>query len=185
MLYILRANKVSREATLVNFMPYSKKVLQAFKNPKHCGKIKNPDGIGKVGNIYCGDVMWLYIKIGQNKKKQEIIKDVRFETFGCIAAIASSNIIAGMVKGKTIEYALKLTKDRALEQLGGLPPIKVHCSVLAVDALKEAIYDYLRKNKKEIPKDLQKRHVELEKERKAIEKKYKAWVKKEEQLRNA
>ncbi len=165
-------------------MPYSKKVLQAFKNPKHYGKIKNLDGLGKVGNKYCGDVMWLYVKIGKNKNKQEIIKDIKFETFGCIAAIASSNIIADMVKGKKIEQALKLTKDEALEQLGGLPPIKVHCSVLAVDALKEAIYDYLKTNKKEIPLKLEKRHQVLEKERKAIEKKYKNWIKKEEELHN-
>lgn len=165
-------------------MPYSKKVLEAFKNPKHCGKIKNPDGIGKVGNKYCGDVMWLYIKVGKNKKKQEIIKDIKFKTFGCVAAIASSNIIAQMIKGKTIEKALSLTKNQALEELGGLPPIKVHCSVLAVDAFKEAIFNYLKNNNKDIPLELKKRHEVLEKERKEIENKYKDWVQKEEQMRN-
>ena len=121
---------------------YTPKVMEAFKNPHNYGRIKNADGIGKVGNPVCGDVMWLYIKVAQNKKNEEIIKDIKFETFGCVAAISTSSIITDLVKGKTIKEALKVTKDNIVESLGGLPKIKYHCSVLAVDALKEAIKDY-------------------------------------------
>ena len=121
--------------------------METFKNPHNYGKIKNADGIGKVGNIVCGDVMWLYIKIGKNSKKEEVIKDIKFETFGCVAAISTSSIITDLVKGKTIKEALKITKDNIIESLGGLPKIKYHCSVLAVDALVEAIRDYREKNK--------------------------------------
>lgn len=165
-------------------MAYSKKVIETFKNPRNYGKIKNYDGLGKVGNFVCGDVMWLYIKITQNKKKEDVIKDISFETFGCIAALASSSIITDLVKGKTIEQALKITKQEILDKLGGLPPVKIHCSVLAIDALHEAIYDYLQKNKKKISSNLEKRHKELEKEKKQVEKKYSSWIKKEEEFHN-
>ncbi len=121
---------------------YTEKVMETFKNPHNYGRIKNADGIGKVGNPVCGDVMWLYIKVAQNKKKEDFIKDIKFETFGCVAAISTSSIITDLVKGKTIKDALKVTKDNIVESLGGLPKIKYHCSVLAVDALKEAIKDY-------------------------------------------
>ncbi|MCX6737947.1 MAG: iron-sulfur cluster assembly scaffold protein, partial [Candidatus Parcubacteria bacterium] len=144
-------------------MAYSKKVIETFKNPRNYGKIKNYDGLGKVGNFVCGDVMWLYIKTKQNKDGEDVIKDISFETFGCIAALASSSIVTDLVKGKTIEQALKITKQEILDKLGGLPPIKIHCSVLAIDALHEAIYDYLKKNKKKISSNLEKRHKELEK----------------------
>ena len=90
---------------------YTPKVMEAFKNPHNYGKIKNADGIGKVGNIVCGDVMWLYIKIAKNAKKEEIIKDVKFETFGCVAAISTSSTITDLAKGKTIKQALKIEKD--------------------------------------------------------------------------
>ena len=154
---------------------YTKKVLEIFKNPHNYGKIKNADGIGKVGNIICGDVMWLYIKVVKNKKGEDFIKDIKFETFGCVAAISTSSIITDLVKGKTIKEALKITKDNVIESLGGLPKIKYHCSVLAVDALIEAIYDYFSKNKKEISVDLKKKHEKIQKEKDIIEKRYKAW----------
>ena len=163
---------------------YTKKVLETFKNPHNYGKIKNADGIGKVGNIICGDVMWLYVKVAQNKKGDEIIKDIKFETFGCVAAISTSSIITDLVKGKTIKEALKITKDNIIESLGGLPKIKYHCSVLAIDAFTEAIYDYFLKNlpagrqgKKDIPLELQKRHEAIEKSKKVIEERYKEWAK--------
>jgi len=159
---------------------YNKKVLQHFKNPNNFGKIKNPDGRGLVGNIVCGDVMNLYIKIGKNKKGEEIIKDIKFETFGCVAAIATSSIITDLAKGKTINEAIKLDKDNIIETLEELPPVKIHCSVLAIDALNEAIYDYLSKNKKPIPKELQKHHQRIENEKKIIEKKYVDWLGTEE-----
>ena len=121
---------------------YTKKVLEIFKKPHNYGSIKNADGVGVVGNPTCGDVMKLYIKVSKNKKGQEIIKDIKFETFGCVAAIATSSIITDIVKGKTIKEAAKVTKDGIVKKLGGLPKIKFHCSVLAVDALKAAIKDY-------------------------------------------
>ena len=152
---------------------YTKKVIEHFRNPHNYGKMKNPDGIGKVGNVICGDVMHLYIKVGKNKKEEGVVKDIRFETFGCAAAIATSSVITDLVKGKTLKKALEIEKDKIIKSLGTLPPIKVHCSVLAVDALSEAIYDYLSKNKKSIPRELQKRHQRIEKEKKEVEKRYK------------
>jgi nitrogen fixation NifU-like protein len=126
-------------------MPYSKKVIEAFKDPHNYGKLKNYDGLGKVGNPVCGDVLWLYIKVGKDNKGEETIKDISYETFGCVAAIASSTIITDLAKGKSISKALKLTREDILKQLGELPPIKIHCSVLAIDALREAINDYRSK----------------------------------------
>lgn len=161
---------------------YSKKVIQHFRNPHNYGKIKNPDGVGKVGNIVCGDVMWIYIKVGKRKNGEEFIKDIKFETFGCVAAIATSSMITDLAKGKTIKEALKITKDTIVNSLEGLPPIKLHCSVLATDALSEAIYDYLSKNKKKIPKELEERHKRIQQEKKIIEEKYKDWVRAEEEM---
>jgi len=116
--------------------------METFKNPHNYGKMENPDGVGKVGNPVCGDVMVLYIKVDKN----EVIKDVKFETFGCVAAISTSSIITDLVKGKTIKEALKVTKDNIVKSLGGLPKIKYHCSILAVDALHEAVKNYQKNN---------------------------------------
>ncbi|MDD3491399.1 MAG: iron-sulfur cluster assembly scaffold protein [Candidatus Pacebacteria bacterium] len=155
---------------------YNKKVLQHFKSPHNFGKIQNADGQGQVGNVVCGDVMNLYLKIGKNKKGEEIIEDVKFETYGCVAAIATSSIITDLAKGKTIKQAIGLNKDSIIDTLEELPAIKIHCSVLAIDALNEAIYNYLHKNKRDIPKELQKRHQRIEKEKQIIEKKYADWI---------
>ena len=130
----------------------------------------------------CGDVMWLYIKVDKDKKGREIIKDIKFETFGCVAAIATSSVITDLAKGKTLKEALKIDKQEIVKSLGGLPPIKIHCSVLAAGALSGAIYDYLSKNKKEIPKELEELHQRTEKERREIEEKYKEWTKLEEKM---
>jgi len=162
--------------------PYTKKVMKYFKNPRNFGRIKNPDGVGKVGNPICGDIMWLYIKMRKDKKGREIIKDIKFETFGCVAAIATSSVITDLAKGKTLKEAIKIDRRKIVKSLGGLPPIKIHCSVLAAGALSEAIYDYLSKKKKEIPKELQEKHRGLEREKKEIEKKYKEWIKIEEKM---
>ena len=162
---------------------YTKKVIEHFKNPHNMGRIKNPDGVGKVGNAVCGDVMWLYIKVGKNKKGREIIKDVKFETYGCVAAIATSSVITDLVKGKPIEEALKFNRQEIVKELGGLPPVKIHCSVLAADALYEAIYDYLKKQKREIPENLEKAHQRIEKEKKEIEERHKEWTELEEEIR--
>jgi len=155
---------------------YTSKVMETFRNPHNYGKIKNADGIGKVGNIVCGDVMWLYIKTS-NSKKGKIIKDIKFETFGCVAAISTSSMITDLAKGKTISEALAIKKDDIVKKLGGLPSIKYHCSVLAVDALTEAIYDYFSKNKESVPEDLQKKHKKIQKEKEIIEKRYEKWGK--------
>ena len=161
---------------------YTKKVIEHFKCPHNMGRMKNFDGLGKVGNIICGDVLWLYIKVGKDKKGKEIIKDISFETFGCVAALATSSVITDLAKGRTLEEAMKITKEDLIKKLGGLPRIKIHCSLLAVDALSEAIYDYLSKNKKEIPKGLEELHQRAEKERREIEEKYKEWTKLEEKM---
>ena len=116
---------------------YSEKVMQHFANPHNVGEILDADGIGKVGNPQCGDVMWLYIKV-----KDDIITDVKFKTFGCGAAIATSSMITDLAKGKSIEEAKKISRADVAENLGGLPPVKMHCSNLAADALREAIKDY-------------------------------------------
>jgi nitrogen fixation NifU-like protein len=133
---------------------YSKKVLKHFKNPHNLGKIRDADGVGEVGNLTCGDVMKLYIKVSKG-----VISKVKFETYGCAAAIATSSVITDLVKGKTIDEALAMTNKEVIDSLDGLPPIKIHCSLLSVDALNEAIYDYLTKNNKKIPEFLEKRHV--------------------------
>ena len=151
--------------------------METFKNPHNYGKIKNADGIGKVGNIVCGDVMWLYIKIAQNKKKEDFIKDIKFETFGCVAAISTSSMITDLAKGKTIKEALKITKDNIVKSLGGLPKVKYHCSILAIDALVEAIYDYFINNGMDIPNELRKKHEVIKKSKDIIEERYEKWEK--------
>ena len=125
---------------------YTKKTLNQFLKPKNRGKIKNPDGVGMVGNPVCGDLMKVYIKVGENKKKEETIKDIKFETLGCVAAVASSSITTELAKDKTLKEASKITKDEIVKGLGGLPKEKVHCSVLANQALKKAIDDYYSKS---------------------------------------
>jgi len=126
---------------------YSKKVMQHFENPKNVGVIKDADGFGEKGNIRCGDVMDIYIKVKEGK-----IKDIKFKTFGCVAAIASTSVLTEMVKGKTVKEAENITKTELVKELGELPPVKLHCSLLAVDALHKAIENYKDKvsgNKKE------------------------------------
>jgi len=121
---------------------YSKKVMDHFKNPHNVGEMENPDGVGHVGNPVCGDIMELYIKVNDG-----IIVDAKFKTFGCGAAIATSSIVTELVKGKNIKEALKISNKAVAEALDGLPPLKMHCSVLAEEALKSAIEDYLARQK--------------------------------------
>ncbi len=121
---------------------YNDKVLDIFANPKNVGEIKDADGVGTVGNASCGDIMQVYLKIDREKG---IITDAKFKTFGCAAAIASSSVATEMVKGKTIEEALKIRNADVVETLEGLPPQKIHCSVLAEEAIAEAIKDYQKK----------------------------------------
>lgn len=121
-------------------MLYSKKVMDHFSNPRNVGEIENADGVGEVGNATCGDIMKIYLKIDN-----DIITDVKFQTFGCGAAIATSSMATELIKGKPVEEALTLTNKAVIEALDGLPPVKVHCSVLAEEAVKAAIIDYYKK----------------------------------------
>ncbi|HLR34865.1 MAG TPA: Fe-S cluster assembly scaffold protein NifU [Tissierellales bacterium] len=120
---------------------YSEKVMDHFTNPRNVGEIENADGVGEVGNAKCGDIMKMYFKIEDN-----IITDVKFKTFGCGSAIASSSMATELIKGKSVNEAMKITNRAVAEALDGLPPIKMHCSVLAEEAIKAALLDYSQKN---------------------------------------
>ena len=124
---------------------YTETVMDHFRNPRNVGSIENPDGVGQVGNAKCGDIMKIYLKINN-----DIIEDVKFETFGCGSAIASSSMATELIKGKSINDAVELTNKAVVEALGGLPPVKIHCSVLAEQAIKSALYDYAQKTGKVI-----------------------------------
>jgi len=121
-------------------LPYSEKVMDHFMHPRNVGEIPDASGVGTVGNPVCGDIMKMFIKV-----ENDIIVDAKFKTFGCGAAISTSSMVTEMVKGKTIDEALKISNKAVAEALGGLPPIKMHCSVLAEEALKSALADYYRK----------------------------------------
>ncbi len=123
---------------------YSEKVMDHFRNPRNIGEIPDADGVGTVGNPICGDLMTVYIKV-----EDATLKDIKFKTFGCGAAVATSSMITELAKGKTVEEALKITRSDVADSLGGLPPIKMHCSNLAADALHAAINDYLKKKEAE------------------------------------
>lgn len=125
---------------------YSEKVLDHFRNPRNMGEMKDADAVGEVGNPVCGDLMTIYIKVKENNE-QEVIDDISFQTFGCAAAIATSSMITELAKGKTLEDAAKITRDNIADSLDGLPPIKLHCSNLAADGLKDAIKKYREKKK--------------------------------------
>lgn len=121
---------------------YSEKVMDHFNHPRNVGEIENPSGVGTVGNAKCGDIMRMYFDIDE----QGIIKDVKFKTFGCGAAVATSSMATELVKGKTVQEALKVTNKAVMEALDGLPPVKVHCSLLAEEAIHAALWDYAQKN---------------------------------------
>jgi len=121
---------------------YTDKVMEHFKNPRNMGEIPDADGVGTVGNPVCGDVMIIYIKVKDNR-----LEDIKFKTFGCGSAIATSSMITELAKGKTLEEALKITRADVADSLGGLPPVKMHCSNLAADALHAAIEDYYKRQK--------------------------------------
>lgn len=167
---------------MTTYNPYSKEVMKHFKNPRGIGRLNNPSGVGEVGNILCGDVMKCYIKVKKNKKGKDVIDDVKMEVFGCIVAIANSSMITTMVKGKVLEEALKVKKGDVLGKLGKVPSIKVHCSVLAIDALHEAIYDYLTKNKLSVPKELKKDHERIRKTLHTIKEKHEEYVELQEKI---
>jgi len=124
---------------------YSEKVMEHFFNPRNVGEIESPDGVGEVGNPRCGDIMRMYIKVKDNR-----IEEIKFKTFGCGAAVATSSMVTEMVKGKTLDEALKITNRAVAEALDGLPPLKMHCSNLAEEGVKAAIEDYRKKNEKKM-----------------------------------
>ena len=136
---------------------YSEKVMDHFTNPRNVGEIADASGVGTVGNAKCGDIMRIYLKI-----ENGIIEDVKFKTFGCGAAIATSSMATEMVKGKSIEEAMKLTNKAVAEARDGLPPVKMHCSLLAEQALKEALEDYFKKNNLPLPEGFEKPDAEHE-----------------------
>jgi nitrogen fixation NifU-like protein len=161
---------------------YTEKVIEHFRNPHNMGQLEDYSAIGKVGNIVCGDVMWLYIKVEPDGEGRDVITDISWETFGCTAAIATSSMVSDLAKGKTIEEAIRLTNQDVAKELGGLPPIKMHCSALAADALNEAIHAYLSQEEKEIPDALRKRHERIAKEVAELEKRYASFVDKEKRI---
>jgi len=129
---------------------YSEKVLDHFRNPRNVGVLENPDGYGKVGNPVCGDLMEMFIKVGKNDKGEDIIEDIKFRTFGCGSAVSTSSMVTEMAKGQTLEDAYKITRQDVADELDGLPPIKMHCSNLAADALQAAINNYRTGSKPEV-----------------------------------
>lgn len=137
-------------------MKYSEKVMDHFTNPRNVGEIENADGVGVVGNAKCGDIMKMYLKIDEN----DVIVDCKFKTFGCGAAIATSSMATELVKGHTVAEALKLTNSAVVEALEGLPPVKIHCSVLAEEAIKTAVADYYNKIGREVDFEIEKAHDE-------------------------
>lgn len=147
---------------------YSKKVMELFRNPKGCRKMENPDATGQAGSMLCGDIMKVYLKIGKKDGKL-FIKDISFQSFGCVANISSSSQTVEMARGRTLEDAIRIKNMDVVKKLGGLPSIKIHCSVLAVDALREAIYNYLKEKNLPIPKEVLESHRRVERELKEVE----------------
>ncbi len=146
---------------------YSEKVMEHFRNPAYLGKPKRIDGHGRIGNIACGDVTDVYIQVEDNK-----LADVKFETLGCASAISTADVLCKLTIGKTIEEAIDFSSKAVIEYLGDLPESKHHCSLLAEEALHEAIYDYLKKNGKSIPTKLEEHHNKALKEKKEFDKKF-------------
>ena len=138
---------------------YSEKVMDHFMNPRNMGEIEDADGVGTVGNAKCGDIMRIFLKV-----EDGVIQDVKFKTFGCGAAVATSSMATEMVVGKTVEEALKVTNKAVMEALDGLPPVKMHCSLLAEQALKEALEDYFTKNNLPLPEGFSKPDVNHDEE---------------------
>ena len=146
---------------------YSEKVMDHFNNPRNVGEIENASGVGTVGNAKCGDIMRMYFDIDE----QGVIRDVKFKTFGCGAAVATSSMATELVKGKTVQEALKVTNKAVMEALDGLPPVKVHCSLLAEEAIHAALWDYAQKNNIVI-EGLEKPVNDIEEKEEAVEDEY-------------
>ncbi len=140
---------------------YTQKVLEHFRNPHNFGSMDNPSAVGEVGNLACGDVMKLYLKIAKNKQGEDFIKDIKFETLGCAAAIATSSVITDLAKNRILTDALNIKNEDIVKALDDLPTIKIHCSLLAADALAEAIYNYYTQTNQPISDELLKLHQRI------------------------
>ncbi len=134
-------------------MQYSEILMDHFKNPRNQGEIKDADGVGEVGNPVCGDMMKIYIKVGKNEKGEEVLDDIKFQTLGCGAAIASSSMLTEMAKGQKVDDALNISREQIAEKLGGLPKEKIHCSILAAEGLKKAVANYRGEKFEETPEE--------------------------------
>jgi nitrogen fixation NifU-like protein len=156
---------------------YSQQVMEHFLHPHHAGVLTRYDAVGEVGNIVCGDVMRIYIKVEPDMRAQPCIADISFETYGCGAAIATSSITCDLAMGKTLAEAQKLTKDQVVTALERLPAQKIHCSILAIDALHEAIYQYYTSQKIPVPAALQQQHSEIQQQKDFLKKQYESWLK--------
>jgi nitrogen fixation NifU-like protein len=143
--------------------PYTEEVIKHFRNPKNMGEIKDADTIAKVGSPICGDELWLYLKIDKNENGELYIKNIKFQSFGCAASVATGSMITELAMGKTLKEALHIGPQNVTKALGRLPKVKVHCSLLSSDALHEAIYHYYKKNNIEIPVELEDLHKKVEK----------------------
>lgn len=170
-----KPNQELQEQVFADF--YTGKVMDHFLNPRHTGRLTDYDAIGEVGNIACGDVMRIFIKVEEDEKKQPCIANISFETYGCGAAIATSSITCEMAMGKTLVEALELEKKDVVTGLESLPPQKIHCSILAIDALREAIFVYLTKQKLPIPEKLALAHQTIKKSQEILKKQYESWLK--------
>ena len=143
--------------------PYTEEVIKHFRNPKNMGEMKDVDAIAKIGSPICGDELWLYIKVAKNESGDLYIKDIKFQSFGCAASVATGSMITELAKGKTLKEALSIGPQDVLKALGRLPKVKVHCSLLSSDALHEAIYNYYKKNNMAISPELENLHKKVEK----------------------
>ncbi len=156
---------------------YTQEVMQHFLHPNHAGVLTDYDVCGEVGNVVCGDVMRIYLKIEPDEKNQPCIANISFETYGCGAAIATSSVACELALGKTLTQALELTKESVIKVLRRLPVQKIHCSILAIDALNEAIYQYYEQNQLPIPPKLAQTHQHLAKQKEILKKQYQKWMK--------
>lgn len=158
---------------------YTERVVEHFRHPHNMGKLADYSAVGRVGNVLCGDVMWLYIRVEEDAAGREVIADVSWETFGCTAAIATSSMVSDLAKGKTLDEAIAISNRDVADELGGLPPVKMHCSGLAADALNEAIYEYLASRRRPIPPALAARHDHIQEDMAKLEERYKVFLDKD------
>ena len=141
--------------------PYTDVVIDHFRNPRNYGELADADAVAKVGSPICGDELWLYIKVGKNERGELYIKDVKFQSFGCAAAVATGSMITELAKGRTLEDALRISRKDVSAALGGLPMVKIHCSLLSTDALHEAIYQYYKNHGIAISAELEQLHEKI------------------------